>query len=259
MKKNSKFESVIYKLLGKLVKDISKNVLTYTPQLYYIEKESRDTVPKPIATSILYTSGVNYYLITEKHAFNHEEEWEIGILIRNIFYSLEGIKYSSDDNNIDLVVYHLTDRLKDTLKPYYQFLNLNQIDTNHLFIKERYTRYLQAGFPINRTSLKKHTKTISVNPFILLSDIYTTTNEHAYINLPKIKKSFLNNIPIRTLPVLTGLSGSGLWYISNFYNKKFKLVGIMIEWDDIDKKYTKATKISFVINLIKTIETKIIS
>ena len=53
MKKNSKFESVIYKLLGKLVKDISKNVLTYTPQLYYIEKESRDTVPKPIATSIL--------------------------------------------------------------------------------------------------------------------------------------------------------------------------------------------------------------
>ena len=33
----------------------------------------------------------------------------------------------------------------------------------------------------------------------------------------------------------------------------------MIEWDDIDKKYTKATKISFVINLIKTIETKIIS
>ena len=93
----------------------------------------------------------------------------------------------------------------------------------------------------------------------MLSDIYTTTNEHAYINLPKIKKSFLNNIPIRTLPVLTGLSGSGLWYISNFYNKKFKLVGIMIEWDDIDKKYTKATKISFVINLIKTIETKIIS
>lgn len=77
----------------------------------------------------------------------------------------------------------------------------------------------------------------------MLSDIYTTTNEHAYINLPK--KKFLNNIPIRTLPVLTGLSSSGLWYISNFYNKKFKLVNLLIEWDDIDKKIYQSNQNKF--------------
>ena len=93
-----------------------------------------------------------------------------------------------------------------------------------------------------------------MNPFVLLSDIIKKSNQHVYVDIPKIRKAFENDIPIRTIPVLTGLSGSGLWYISNFYRLEFMLVWIMIEWDDKNKKYTKGTKINLATNMIKEIE-----
>lgn len=240
-------------LLNNRINLISKKILNYTPQLYYIEKSHSDKIPKPLGSSVLYASEKNYYLFTAKHVFNHENEWNIGILVANIFYALEGVKYQTTDNNVDITVLNLTERLTKTLLENYTFLNLAQIDEKHYYTKSL-SRYLEIGFPITKSKLKKNDKTIRVNPFILVSDILNQSNEHVYVNIPKIRKSFNDNIPIRTLPTLTGLSGSGLWYISNFYNLKFKLVAIMIEWDDKNKKYTKGTKINLVISMIKEIE-----
>lgn len=240
-------------LLNNRINLISKQILKYTPQLYYIEKNYPDKTPKPLGSSVLYASETNNYLITAKHVFNNENEWSVGILIKNIFYALEGIKYQTTDNNLDIAVFHLTERLTETLLESYSFLNSDQIDENHYYTK-LLPRYLEVGFPLTKSKLKKHDKTIRVNPFILVSDIIKQSNEYIYVNIPKTRKSFNDNIPTRTIPILTGLSGSGLWYVSNFYRLNFKLVGIMIEWDDKNKKYTKGTKINFVTGMIKEIE-----
>lgn len=240
-------------LLNTKINSISKKVLDHTPQLYYIENSHNDTIPKPLGSSVLYSSENNSYLLTAKHVFKHENEWTIGILIKNTFYALEGTKYQSTDDDIDIAIYKLSDILIETLANHYSFLNSTQIDENHKYTKFS-SRYLKAGFPISRSKLKKHDKTIRVHTFILFTDIQKYSDNYVYANIPKIRQAFSNKIPVRTMPILTGLSGSGLWYISNLYFLEFKLVAIMIEWDDKNKKYTKGTNINLFMSLIKAIE-----
>jgi len=247
------FKKDLKSLLNQKINLISKKVLDYTPQLYYKEKNCNDAIPNALASSVLYRNQENYYLITAKHVFNNQEEWDIGILIDKFFYSLEGTKYQIQDNNIDITVCKLTNTLRKVLAKNYNFLNTSQVGEKHSY-KKSITRYLEIGFPITRSKLKKHDKTIRVNPFILISDIYKHTKEHVYVNIPKTRKSFNNNIPVRTLPTLTGLSGCGLWYISNFYRAQLKLVAIMVEWDDKHKQYTKGTNINIVVEMIKEFE-----
>lgn len=151
----------MYNLFGKIINLLSKEILNYTPQLFHIEKNNNDKTPKALGSSVLYFSEKNYYLITAKHVFKHQDE---------------------------------------------------------------------------------------------LSKIIRQSNEHFFVEIPKKRSSFNDNKPIGTLPKLTGISGSGLWYISNFRNLNFKLIAIMIEWDNIGKKFTKGTKINIVSKAIECIE-----
>lgn len=246
---------IMSQLIGDSIDLIFRQILKHTPQLYYIENGYLDKTPKPLASCVLYAneSNTNYYLITAKHVFNHSDEWGIGILIKNIFYSLEGNRFTIPSNDIDITVLKLTPELTNILLSEYNFLNSTQIDENHSYMLST-NRYLEVGFPITKSKLKKHDKTIRVEPFILLSDINKVSSEHVYINIPKLRRRFGDTIPIRIIPTLKGLSGSGLWYISSICRPTFKLVGIMIEWDYRDKKYTKGTKINLVKSLIEKIE-----
>jgi len=76
-------------------------------------------------------------------------------------------KYQIQDNNIDITVCKLTNTLRKVLAKNYNFLNTSQVGEKHSY-KKSITRYLEIGFPITRSKLKKHDKTIRVNPFILL-------------------------------------------------------------------------------------------
>jgi len=136
-------------LLNNKINLISKKVLDYTPQLYYLEKNDNDTIPKPLASSVLYSSQNNSYLITAKHVFDNQEEWNIGILIENTFYSLEGSKYQIEDNDIDIAICKLTNELRNILIGNYSFLNKSQVDEKHYY-KILVSRYLEIGFPITR-------------------------------------------------------------------------------------------------------------
>jgi hypothetical protein len=52
------------------------------------------------------------------------------------------------------------------------------------------------------------------------------------------------------------MSGSGLWYISEICNLKFKLVAIMIEqkYDGNTLKYTKGTQANIITKFIEELE-----
>jgi len=80
------FKKDLKSLLNQKINLISKKVLDYTPQLYYKEKNCNDAIPNALASSVLYRNQENYYLITAKHVFNNQEEWDIGILIDKFFY-----------------------------------------------------------------------------------------------------------------------------------------------------------------------------
>lgn len=157
----------MYNLFGKIINLLSKEILNYTPQLFHIEKNNNDKTPKALGSSVLYFSEKNYYLITAKHVFKHQDEWAVGFLINNNFYELDGEKYSINDDNIDITVLKLADELTVILLKHYKFLDKQKIDCNHKYNKQ--PRYLEVGFPITQTKLKKHDKTIRVNPFILLT------------------------------------------------------------------------------------------
>ena len=148
----------------------------------------------------------------------------------------------------------MPEELVGILSEKYDFLDKKYIEPNHICTKKE--KYFKVGFPNTGTKIKKHDKTIRINPFILLTTAKDDGDNHIIVDIPKRRSCFTNNIPIVNLPILTGMSGSGLWYISDIYNLKFKLVAIMIEqkYDGNTLKHTKGTKANTITNFIEEFE-----
>lgn len=241
-------------ILADRINTLSEKILNFTPQLYHTVKDAQDLSPKPLASSVLIKSEKFYYLVSAKHAFEHLDIWEIGIFMNKTFYGIQGTISSALDDNIDISIIKLSKEFIDIISKKYDFLEKHHIDPNHICTKKE--QYFKAGFPNSGTKIKKHDKTIRISPFILLTTAKNEGNNHIVVDIPKKRRCFTNNIPVVNLPVLTGMSGSGLWYISDIYNLKFKLVALMIEqiYDGNTLKYTKGTKANIITNAIEECE-----
>jgi hypothetical protein len=57
-------------ILSNKIDKLSKKILNFTPQLYHLEKDHRDLIPKPLGSSILIKSEKFYYLVSASIPFN---------------------------------------------------------------------------------------------------------------------------------------------------------------------------------------------
>jgi uncharacterized protein YqgQ len=227
--------------------------------MFYIKNEDEPIRPNALATCVLYENDNNYYLITASHVFENKniELNKIGILINDVFSLLHGfLIYTNDkDNKVDLAIMKLADHFARDILEQYSFLNNDLIITNHeLSMKQQ---YLLSGFPVSKTKI--YEKTLKREELVCLTQpsqeaeykkLSFNKDDHIIVDIDKVK-DFNNVNQTSTAPHLYGISGSGLWFISDiFYPSKVSLVAIMTEWHK-GNKVTVGTKIDVAINMIK--------
>ena len=249
----------LYAAIGENVNQYADQVFKHSPQMFYIENENEPIRPIALATCVLYENDKNYYLITASHVFENKEikPSQIGILINDVFSLLHGfLIYTNDkDNKVDLAIMKLADHFaKDILKQY-SFLHDDLIDVNHRLIAQQ--QYLLAGFPVSKTKI--YDKTHKREELIVLTqpskeekhkELNFDKDNHIIVDIDKVK-DFNNVEPTSTPPYLYGVSGSGLWFISDILSpSKVNLVAIMTEWHKSNKA-TVGTKIDIAISMIK--------
>ena len=225
--------------------------------MFYIKNENKPIRPIALASCILYENTGNYYLITASHVFEDEEiQPKIGILINDVFSLLHGFLIYTDDkeNKIDLAIMKLADHFVKDILEQYSFLNNDFLNINHELINKQ--QYLMAGFPVSKTKI--YGKTHKREELVGLTqpskdekykELNFNRDNHIIVDIDKVK-DFDNIESISTPPHLYGVSGSGLWLISDLSKPKFKLVAIMTEWHR-KNKVTIGTKIDVAIDIIK--------
>lgn len=226
--------------IGKVIEEISGEILNYTPQLYIYHERK----PIPLASSILVKIHDNYFLITAGHALKDTPPNNIIIYIGNSISRLEGkVKYtdftdSINNDKIDIAVWKVNKKIVKLISKSYKFFNL-EFSTIDLAMPEN-ENYLIVGYPCSRTKPKYSIEKFFVNPFIFHTyrasiKMYKKLNFHPNTNVllayRKRKIIRYGNDLIQMGPDLYGMSGCGIWYIANFYSKQIKYfpVGILIE------------------------------
>ena len=216
-----------------------------------------------MASGIFYKDENNFYLITASHVYEDIDipPENIGIMIQNEFYILIGeliqtvTSKSEINEKIDTAILKLNPKLIQDIQSHYNFLDNINIAFNYITTNK--PRYLMGGFPVTRTKLKKHTKTIKVEPFVFLTKtldnkIYEVINCNSETNIVveiKQKIKGFDNTLVQTLPKLFGVSGSGLWSIE-VVPPSFRLIAIMTDWDK-QNSLGIGTKIDIAIQMIK--------
>jgi hypothetical protein len=175
-----------------------------------------------------------------------------------VFCLLHGfLIYTNDkENKVDLAIMKLADHFAKDILEQYTFLHNDLIKTNHELIMKH--QYLLAGFPVSKT--KTYARTHMREELVVLTQpsqekVYETRSvdkdKHIIVDIDNKVKDFNDVETTTTLPHLYGLSGSGLWFISDTSSpSEVCLVAIMTEWLK-ENKATVGTKIEVAINMIE--------
>jgi len=265
-KKNT--SSIVLQLLDKISKKCFDSIQCYSPQLFVKTSLEKDNIkPVPSATGVLINVQGNKFLITAGHFLEETEAENIGIMINNKFYILNGdLKYISPssgemENKLDVGVWKLESEVISSLETKYSFLPFDKIDFNHTISLK--PEYLIVGYPWKMTVEKHSRKTWEVSPFIFLTDkadnsLYKRLNfqEHSNLLLHYREKKVRNTTSgfVQKNKSPEGISGCGVWHIpipdilTDFSN--FKLVGIITEQDK-SKTLLISTRIHIISEILR--------
>ena len=164
-------------VIAALSVDAARNILNYTPQLYRRYGSTEPVLVDPLATGVLFKMNNVRFLISAAHVIEENKELgepnKIGIMIKNVFYNLNGfIKYSAsgqhaNNERIDLLIWRIDDaEVIADLDARYQFLTPSDLDINYQPFQG--ANYLIVGFPVSKTK-KKIDKKIKAESFIFLT------------------------------------------------------------------------------------------
>ncbi|MEZ4804606.1 MAG: hypothetical protein R2852_03760 [Bacteroidia bacterium] len=212
----------------------------------------------------------DYYLLTAGHLLSIEN-FKKGLVLNLTGFTNINLKgtlcttyldSSSNNGKIDVSVLKLSNEIK-------QFLLINKQKAlipsatwvNHQLMNK--PDYIISGFPL--TNLKKGLKKKLVKPQSLLTFPFHPKyynkwgfnyESHLLIRISKKGVKF-GGVKETYLSSLTGMSGSGLWFVpdwnTNFHKRKltrYKLIGVLIE-DYMDKGFVASVRIDLFFYLIK--------
>ena len=262
----------IQEIWTKIYQEAAPSLDTHTIPIFHKKDESI----KLRGTGVLIEFESEYFLVSAAHVL--EMDISDQILIQSSEETLQPLnkfaKLSSHINEladrkydkIDLaVIKFFSSELLDQLRLSKQFLSANLITENHQD-NEGLVNYMIFGYPEYGISIKSQIGFTAIDSEIMVLPTRLSgfkdfekygcnSNDHLFVEhfknatLNNGKKSLKNVEP-------NGVSGCGLWYIdSNYFLEnraiKYYLVGITIEYQ---KKYHRvliATKMHFVLKLLK--------
>ncbi len=255
--------------LRQVVDQCAREILKYTPQLYTKDPNTTDLIKSdPNSSGVLLEVQGQHFLITAGHFLQRNKPEDIGIMIDDTFYILNGIvKYvnpevGEQEDKIDIAVWKIDDDVVVDLKAKFSFLPFEKIDFQHKVDTE--PKYLIVGFPWRETKEDKVNKKLKSSPFIFLTK---ESNKESYkrlkfeqhsnllLNYKQQKVKSLNTGNVQQNKSPEGVSGCGVWHISKFIIEDgqvpdFKLVGQIIEQNK-EKTILISTRIHLVAEVLR--------
>jgi hypothetical protein len=251
-----------------LIDQIAESLSSTTVQFFY---ENKKGLPEATGSGLFFEVENRHFVITAAHVIaEHPNDTYIivgteGIILGGLlhFVALHNSEKRKDDK-IDLAFIELDNSLINLIKSQYRFLTLDDIQVDHS-INESF-QYLSYGYPVTKTKFKniQGERVIVTSPFIYNSTILPNFNHarfgfrqdvHIAIKFSGEIKSNVNKLP-HLAPDVSGISGSGLWYLLNFpfpeVLENRKLVGIVIERvKELDNKAIVAVSIDLIIEFFR--------
>ncbi|MBU2996388.1 hypothetical protein KO500_08075 [Cellulophaga baltica] len=213
-------------------------------------------------TGVLMVLKDKYLLVTAGHVLDDLEKLFIPLENGKIMFKPGGklitnsVIEDRENDFIDIGVLILDRNSVKALKTSYQFLKEEQIIINHNFLVQ--DDYLIFGFPSTWSKKSYTRKSYHIRPFCNLTNPVNVSEYSKYK-----RKSYLNiivnynrkqtlNTKSKTLsfgPDLFGMSGCGLWDISNF--PLVHLVAIMTDWPKENRSKIIGVRMDIVTELLR--------
>ncbi len=245
-------------------------LLNFTPQLFYhpTETSKQHFAPQQIASSVLFKTDKDYFLITAKHAFKEIKISDVIILLNEggsirLYGDMAFFIKHNQYDNLDIAVLKLDVEQTQRIKERYSFLHYKNIDFTHDYVETN--TYMLLGFINDQTQLKG--KNFLSTPFGFLTQIKRLNKiydlglneiENFTLRYNRRKQGFLFDKVKQFGPKdLTGLSGGGIWHTRQHPDKPYLqycfLVGIMIEQlRGTNRGIVVGTKISLILGILKS-------
>lgn len=232
---------------------------SFVPNEQLIEKISRHTVAifrrtssgvKALGTGVLVKNEGRYYLVSAAHVLESEVLKDIIIhagngqfmglgIINHVITSISESKTRKDDK-LDFSLVEFQDTLLiNMLNKNFDFLNYNQVLTNHTPIKNDLNYIIlgyhgkksQADYINDEVNLAIYVFSTRISEFESFEKIGCTKVNNIFLEYPKRWQHLNDQDKLKKMPIPYGISGCGLWYISEDSNKNltYSLVGIMTE------------------------------
>lgn len=251
-------------LYNQVAELIRRDVIKYTPQLYYSEDNIPESEPIAFASSVLIKYRNDFLLITAGHVFQDEDPNTIGVMLKDEFCVIGGMLkgFEPNDENsynpkyLDIAIFKLDEISVNMFKEQYQFLELNTF-IPHSSIDDR---YLIFGYPAQFTVSNATTKTINPKSMSLRTigadfsyyknDIDISKTIILLVNQENIASS--NNETVSKIADLEGISGCGVWKVINLSTEKpqYELVSFITGENEF-KTILYSTRLNIVLDLLK--------
>ena len=173
-----------------------------------------------------------------------------------------------DDDKIDVgVIIFLDSETLNDLKDNYDFLNYQKTVPNHIPNKDDFN-YIILGYPEVKTKVDPLNKEIEsqififftkISEFIFFEKYGCNKEDHIFIDFPKKLEKLNEENKIEKIYRPEGISGCGLWYLSQDTSTGLKkidysLIGIMIEYRIKYARVMIGVKFKFIDDIIRNIQ-----
>jgi hypothetical protein len=242
-----RFQNIKYELL----RATANSILKSTIQFFCDDQRGR---PAPTASGLLISIDNRYFMLTAAHViaedYNNtfiilpEKELQLGGLLH--FTPLPKSGKRADDK-IDIAVMELEESVVTDIQKSFDFITLANIGIGHKGVDLPY--YYSVGYPASKTKKVWGKDEISAIPFPYQTEIAVDFNYAKWGFSPKSH--------IHKAPSLSGISGSGLWFLQDFAHPQMintkKLIGLVIEQKNkgVNNQGIIATRIDLVTEFLR--------
>ena len=246
-------------ILGILTGKVANTALQVTPIIAVPNPPSAI----PVGCGLFIKVNEKFYLISAGHLLTVEDRPNLVVPgNNNKMVLLNGslittFENQTSKNDIDFAILQFSDRqIKHIIDGHFAFINPQNIIVNHKV--EQNGNYIISGYPISGVKKSAGKAEFTPIPVKFLThptaenkyDKYDFNPEHFILVNYRRKLAPFNSTKKQITKNLTGISGSGLWYVPNWKDAKntvpkFYLVGVMTE-NYKDKGFLVALRIDFV-------------
>lgn len=235
----------------------------------YVPSEKGGGSIEPLGSGVLYQENDDYFLLTAGHCIKQDGKKILsGILNGRAYKSLQGMAMVEPgiDNKIDVGIFKLDEGSRDACLRNHKFISPWQIFNNTIGVNKA-TEYMLAGFPLTKVSVNHVARKVEKDmvPHLCQSQgeyyyekLVFHPGESLLVKLDRRRSRIWGSPDMSMATKLKGMSGSGMWYVPNYFVEDFHnvipyLAGIFIEYHP-NFRTAVATKFEVFVPILKGLQ-----